>query len=116
MNRRTEKPWGYEELISESPDRRVKLLFINEEHNLSLQLHTKKHETMFLVEGMVHLVIINSRINMRFCDSYVVRPLVVHRLEALRDSIILEISTGAGDEDIIRIEDDYGRVQKGEGV
>ena len=94
---RVEKPWGYE-LHWAKTDRYVgKVLHIKAGHALSLQYHNKKDETIYVQSG-----------KMRPGDSVHDTPLTVHRMTALEDCDLLEVSTPELD-DVVRLEDRYGR-------
>jgi mannose-6-phosphate isomerase len=110
--RRVEKPWGYE-LIWAHTERYVgKLLHINQGHKLSLQYHRQKDETIHLQNGRVLLVVDEGtglmEIELKPGQSYHVRPLTKHRMVALTDCDVLEVSTPELD-DVVRLEDAYGR-------
>ena len=112
--KRVEKPWGYE-LWWARTDRYVgKLLHVKAGTQLSLQYHVKKDETIHLWSGELVLVLgaeggkelIDHP--MRPGDSYHVRPGTVHRMRAVTDCDVLEVSTPEV-EDVVRLEDDFGR-------
>lgn len=110
-----DKPWGYEEVLSRSPEYVVKRIVVNPNHRLSLQYHKKKSETMFLVKGKAKLYRGSGRDygtleTMSKHIPYHIQPLMIHRLECDGDErcIIIEISTPELD-DVVRVEDDYNR-------
>jgi mannose-6-phosphate isomerase-like protein (cupin superfamily) len=110
--RRVEKPWGYE-LIWAHTDRYVgKLLHINQGHKLSLQYHQKKDETIHLHSGRLVLVVDEGagliERELKPGESYHVKPFTKHRMVALADCDVLEVSTPELD-DVVRLEDAYGR-------
>lgn len=109
---RIDKPWGYE-LIWARTDRYVgKILHVNRGESLSLQYHEKKEETLFLTRGLVRLTLRfedeQRVVEMREGDSFHIPPRLIHRIEALEDSDIAEVSTTELD-DVVRLEDRYGR-------
>ena len=111
--RRVEKPWGYE-LIFAHTDRYVgKILHVNAGQALSLQYHEKKDETLYLADGEVELVVeeggeLISTI-LRGGDSYRIVPPTQHRMVAgAHGCDIIEVSTPEL-EDVVRLEDRYGR-------
>ena len=109
---RVEKPWGYE-LIWARTDRYVgKILHVRGGHILSLQYHNLKDETMHVLTGEL-------RLRTGLGDAMVTRPFkagetvhippkLVHQIEAIVDSDVLEASTPEVD-DLVRLEDRYGR-------
>ncbi len=113
MHRRTEKPWGYEELITLNDRYCFKLLFVKAGHRTSLQYHRVKHETMYLLSGEGTLEVhgedgsVQSR-HMGRGDTCELEPGTVHRISAQEDATYLEASTPETG-DVVRLEDDYGR-------
>jgi len=109
---RVEKPWGYE-LIWAVTDRYVgKLLHVRVGHGLSCQYHRRKDETMHVLRGEIRLRSgteseLTERI-LRAGESIHIPPGMVHEVEALTDSDILEASTPELD-DLVRLRDRYGR-------
>lgn len=110
--KRVEKPWGYE-LIWAHTDKYVgKVLHVNEGHKLSLQYHNVKDETVHVWSGRMLLVVDEGNgyveREMKPGDSYHIKPGTRHRMVALTDCDILEVSTPELD-DVVRLEDNYGR-------
>lgn len=110
--RRVEKPWGYE-LIWAHTERYVgKLLHVKAGHALSLQYHNVKDETIHLQGGTLKLVVDEGsgyiEREMKVGESYHIKPLTKHRMVAMTDCDILEVSTPELD-DVVRLEDRYGR-------
>jgi quercetin dioxygenase-like cupin family protein len=112
--RRVEKPWGHEEIFGRVEGSFCgKTLHVKAGFALSLQYHERKDETIALQQGRVVLEVGRSadaldRIELAAGDSVHVAPGTVHRLIALEDSVVLEVSTDELD-DVVRIEDRYGR-------
>ena len=113
--KRVEKPWGYE-LIYAATDRYCgKIIFINAGEELSLQFHKKKDETMYVQSGRVEFEIgdpgkpVDSEV-IAPGRAFHIAPGTVHRIRALEDTVIVEVSTPEL-EDIVRLEDKYGRVE-----
>jgi mannose-6-phosphate isomerase len=113
--KRVEKPWGYE-LVYASTDRYLgKILFIRAGEQLSLQFHKEKDETIYVQSGRVEFEIGEPG---KPVDNEVVapgrafrlEPGTVHRMRALEDAILLEVSTPEA-EDVVRLEDRYGRAE-----
>ena len=109
---RVEKPWGYE-LWWARTDRYVgKLIHINKGHALSLQYHNRKDETIFVWAGKILFERQEGEAlvarEMLPGEAVHVTPPTVHRMTALEDSDIFEVSTPETDDDV-RLEDRYGR-------
>ena len=109
---RVEKPWCYE-LHWAKTDRYVgKLIHVNKGHALSLQYHNIKDETIFLWSGKLLFEIdVNGKLTGREMlpgESVHVTPKTIHRMTAIEDSDIFEVSTPELT-DVVRLEDRYGR-------
>ena len=113
-NFRVEKPWGFYETIMETGTSKVKLLSVLPGHKLSLQKHKHRSETWHVIRGEAKVTKGNERFSMLTGDSVIINKNEVHRLEnSSNESLeIVEIQTGTyfGEDDIVRIEDSYGRV------
>ncbi|MBD0329611.1 MAG: cupin domain-containing protein [Thermoleophilia bacterium] len=112
--RHVDKPWG-SELIWAVTERYVgKILFVKAGHSLSLQFHREKDESWYMLDGRAELEMGGA--GERVTKSEVVgsgaafrlRPGTVHRIRALEDTRVLEVSTPEL-EDVVRLEDAYGR-------
>ena len=121
--RRVEKPWGYE-LIWADTERYVgKLLFVRAGQALSLQYHERKDEAWLVQSGRASLELgtFGDKSSMHTVsmhtveigpgDAFRYRPRMVHRITAIEDTTILEVSTPDLD-DVVRLEDRYGRPER----
>ena len=111
--RRVAKPWGEEIIFAETERYAGKILKVAEGECLSLQLHRRKDETLYVHSGRVRLWIEEDGILREKTlvpgDSCHIVPGTRHRMEALEDCEIFEVSTPEL-EDVVRFEDRYGRV------
>jgi mannose-6-phosphate isomerase len=111
--RRVDKPWGFE-LIWAHTDRYVgKVLVIETGKRLSLQLHRRKDESIFVVSGRLRLELEGDDGAMHVHELAPREHRRIptgrrHRFEAIERVELLEVSTPELD-DVVRIEDDYGR-------
>jgi quercetin dioxygenase-like cupin family protein len=116
LPRRTEKPWGYELLYAETARYVGKIIFVKKGHRLSLQYHRLKDESMYILSGKAR---IDSGADEANLGSNVLEeggvihlaPETRHRVEALEDTTLLEVSTPEL-QDVVRLQDDYGRAEK----
>ncbi len=111
--RRVEKPWGWELVWAEAEQYVGKLLFVRAGHSLSLQYHEVKDESWLVQEGRATLELgeVGGELTAREIvtgDAFRYPPGTVHRVTALEDTLILEVSTPHLD-DVVRLEDAYGR-------
>lgn len=102
------KPWGREIWYAHEERYAGKVLEVTRGHALSLQKHERKQETMYLQSGRLLYHFNGAEFQMEPGECITVRPGDVHRIEALEDAVILEVSTPELD-DVIRLEDRYGR-------
>ena len=111
--RRVEKPWGWELIWALSEHYCGKLLFVGAGQALSLQYHEVKDESWYVQEGRAELELAaaGGDRDVREIvpgDCFHFPPGTLHRLRALEDTLIVEVSTPHLD-DVVRLEDDYGR-------
>lgn len=114
--RRVDKPWGHELIWAENTRYAGKLLHITRGGQLSFQYHRRKEETIYLLSGALELEVARAdepREVLRLApgDSFHIPPGLRHRMTALEDCVVLEVSTPELD-DVVRLEDRYGRVTK----
>lgn len=108
------KPWGSETLIEVNERYTVKKLFMKKGYKCSLQYHEKKHETIYVLDGVMCLWVGDTEAEIEYKtlnvgDTYVIEPGVIHRMESVEDCYYLESSTSELD-DVVRLRDEYGRV------
>jgi len=111
---KVEKPWGHELIWAKTADYVGKILFIRKGHKLSLQYHNKKEETILVHSGsMIFTVDEGGRLVEKRLgpgDTHHIPPRMRHRMEAVEDCTVFEVSTPQLD-DVVRLEDSYGRVR-----
>jgi mannose-6-phosphate isomerase-like protein (cupin superfamily) len=110
--RRVEKPWGYELIWAETSRYVGKVLHIAKGQRLSRQYHNQKEETFLIQSGEMDLEIGQGdgirTIHMKPTDTYHCLPKTIHRMIAVTDVDVVEVSTPELD-DVVRLEDAYGR-------
>ena len=110
---RTVRPWGWFETISEQPGNKIKRIGVLPGQQLSLQKHQRRAEHWVVVQGTA-LVTVGERV-LELCTGQHVDIAVgeVHRLANRTDALveIVEVQFGdyLGEDDIVRLQDDYGR-------
>ena len=107
------KPWGREEWIELNDKYCYKRIYINEGHRTSYQYHNYKFETNYLIEGEAEILLENDKgvievLRLTANQHFTVQPGRKHRVTALTDIILQEVSTPEVD-DVIRLDDDAGR-------
>ena len=110
---KVERPWGHYEILMETETSKVKSIRVLPGHKLSLQKHRHRSETWYVVKGIAKVTKGGERFTMHNGDSIVINKNETHRLEnASNENLeIIEIQTGTyfGEDDIVRIQDVYGR-------
>lgn len=115
---KVEKPWGHELVWAKTDRYAGKMLFVKAGQSLSLQFHKVKDEAWYVLSGRGELEL--GAPGERMLNREVVgpgaafhfQPGTVHRLTAVEDTTILEVSTPQLD-DVVRLEDRYGRTESG---
>lgn len=107
------KPWGHEEIFAETDRYAGKLLAVKAGESLSLQYHENKEETLRVLEGQVVFATGNDAallesVELGPGDVFHIPPGLIHRMEALTDCTLIEVSTADLD-DVVRLSDRYGR-------
>jgi mannose-6-phosphate isomerase len=108
-----EKPWGKEEVIEINDRYMMKKLTMWADHRCSLQYHNIKRETIYVLSGKLRIYSgpTQEQLSSRVYgpdETITLVPGVVHRMEAVEDSVCLEASTPEMD-DVVRLVDDYKR-------
>jgi mannose-6-phosphate isomerase-like protein (cupin superfamily) len=118
------KPWGREIWLELNDGYCYKRIYISKGHQTSLQYHERKKETNYIIDGDAEVwiqdpngetrLVLNgveyrfSLTNMGKGNFFTIVPLTIHRIKALTDLVLQEVSTPEVD-DIIRLQDDTGR-------
>ena len=116
MNQNTEtdhRPWGFYTVLADEPDYKVKQIVVYPGQRLSLQKHQKRAEHWYVVSGEGIVTLDGQRLNKKGGESVNIPSGSAHRIEnpGTVDLSFIEIQTGDyfGEDDIERLEDDYGR-------
>jgi mannose-6-phosphate isomerase len=114
---KVDKPWGYEIIWALTDDYCGKILFVKAGESISLQFHRKKDESWFIQSGRARLDMAHPGEKLPQSEvvgsgtAFRIRPGTVHRVTAVEDTTIVEVSTPYL-EDIVRLDDQYGRSGK----
>jgi mannose-6-phosphate isomerase-like protein (cupin superfamily) len=110
--KRVPKPWGYELIFAKNERYAGKILHVNRGEALSLQYHEVKEETLYVLRGELELTIEwdgdRRVIALRAGEAFHVPPMLIHRMMAIEDTDVAEVSSPELD-DVVRLEDRYGR-------
>lgn len=109
------RPWGIYESVLKGKDYHVKQLTVNPGAKISLQLHQYRSETWVVVAGKAKATVGNQEMELNVNQSVHIQMGEQHRVENIGTVplIIVETQIGEylGEEDIVRLQDDYGRVE-----
>jgi len=116
--RRIPKPWGEEILFAHTGRYAGKVLRVRKGESLSLQYHERKDEALYLFSGRIQVTLGapgdaqgQDPVEHQHLDpgeALHLPPGTRHRIEAIEDAILFEVSTPELD-DVVRLEDRYGR-------
>tara|TARA_R110001592_G_scaffold321753_2_gene600356 strand:+ start:293 stop:637 length:345 start_codon:yes stop_codon:yes gene_type:complete len=114
MNKIESRPWGMYEVLLNSPECKVKRITIIPGKKLSYQYHTKRREQWTVVRGNLTIVLDDEKIFREPGGSVKIPLGSKHRAWNETDEIVqfIEVQTGTyfGEDDIVRLEDDYNRI------
>jgi mannose-6-phosphate isomerase len=113
---KVEKPWGHELIWAETDEYAGKLLFVKAGESLSLQFHSEKDESWLVHSGRARIEMAAPGEKVPEAEvvgpgaAFRIKPGTVHRVTALEDTTIFEVSTPQL-QDVVRLEDRYGRAE-----
>jgi mannose-1-phosphate guanylyltransferase/mannose-6-phosphate isomerase len=111
---RTHRPWGWFETVSEAAGHKIKRLGVLPGQQLSLQKHNQRSEHWVVVQGTAHVTLGECVLNLHQGEHCDIALGQVHRIANLTQGPveIIEVQFGSylGEDDIVRLEDDYGRI------
>ena len=108
-----EKPWGRETWVAHTDKYALKIIEVNQGTRSSLQFHVRKHEHIYVDSGRLEVEWENETGEMEMLtlgpgDVVENKPGRKHRVKAIKDTRLIEVSTPELD-DVVRVEDDFGR-------
>lgn len=109
------RPWGSFTILEDTEDCKVKRLIVKPGQVLSLQKHYKRSEHWTVVQGTAKVRLGDDEFLLEANNSTYIPVNTLHRLEnpGEKDVHLIEVQTGSyfGEDDIVRYEDIYGRVE-----
>ena len=109
-----ERPWGNYHIIAKNTGYQIKEIKVSKGSKLSLQKHKSRSEFWQIVRGQSKIIIEKKDYHLKEGEHIYIPKNTIHRIENTgnQDLIFIEIQLGENlkEEDIIRLEDDYGRV------
>ena len=108
------RPWGYFRVLADEPDHKVKRIVVFPKQRLSLQRHFRRREHWYIVQGKAIVTIEKDQVHLERGQSVDIPQGAWHRIMNTGDEnvVVIEVQGGDyfGEDDIERLEDDYGRV------
>ena len=109
------RPWGFYTVLADEEDHKVKKIVVYPGKRLSLQRHQKRMEHWYIVEGEGIITLDHQQLSKKAGEAIDIPMRVIHRIENQSSSNLtfIEIQTGHyfGEDDIERLEDDFGRIE-----
>jgi|TARA_R100000084_G_scaffold98042_1_gene52108 mannose-6-phosphate isomerase len=107
------RPWGCYEILHEEKNCKVKRITVKPGERLSYQYHHKRSEVWTIISGIATITLNDKLSSLWYGESITIPHETKHRVEnkEREDLVFIEVQTGTyfGEDDIIRIEDDYNR-------
>ena len=108
------RPWGYFCVLADEPDHKVKRIVVFPKQRLSLQRHRRRSEHWYIVQGSAIVTIDKDQIRLERAQAVDIPQGAWHRImnNGEENVVVIEVQSGDyfGEDDIERLEDDYGRV------
>jgi mannose-6-phosphate isomerase len=109
----SQRPWGRYEILQESSIHKTKCIYVQPGKRLSYQRHQKRAEHWFIIQGDAEVTLEGEISKLSSGDSISIGVGQLHRISNIgkTEVIFIEVQTGTyfGEDDIERIEDDFGR-------
>jgi mannose-6-phosphate isomerase len=108
------RPWGEYEVLLDRPYTKVKEITVKPKSKLSLQYHNHRAERWIITQGEGTVTINNTKLRVYPGDVVSIPLKALHRIHNTEDKILTFIEVQIGESfdenDIVRVEDEYGRV------
>jgi mannose-6-phosphate isomerase-like protein (cupin superfamily) len=114
----SERPWGnYTVLSDDAPDHKVKRIVVHPGKRLSYQRHSRRAEHWFIVAGTAQVTLDGAEFQLAAGEAIDIPIEGAHRIanQGESDLVFIEVQHGTyfGEDDIVRLEDDFGRADEG---
>ncbi len=114
LHRTVHRPWGTYTVLEEGARFKIKRIVVKPGGSLSLQMHHHRSEHWIVVSGMARVVNGEKEIFVATNESTYIPAGYQHRLQnpGIVDLVMIEVQSGEylGEDDIVRLQDNYGRV------
>ena len=110
----SERPWGRYSIIEDNNNYKIKRIEVNPKSRLSYQYHMQRSESWTIIKGQGIVTLDGVEHKISAGESIKINKEAKHRIQNPSDTILvfIEVQTGTyfGEDDIVRIEDDYNRI------
>jgi mannose-6-phosphate isomerase-like protein (cupin superfamily) len=106
-----QKPWGYEYLVFENSQVALWALFIRKNHQTSMHCHPNKTTALIVLDGECEVNFLSNTNRFKALDKIMIRKGLFHSTKSISEngSIIFEIENPNNKQDLVRLDDNYGR-------
>ena len=113
-NNIVKKPWGYEYLAYENENVGLWFLHIMKDQSTSMHCHPKKTTGLVLLDGEAEISFLADKKRLKSLDKVMIRRGLFHSTKAISEqgALVLEIETPVDKQDLVRLNDQYGRESK----
>jgi len=109
------RPWGYYRVLADEDDHKVKRIIVFPGKRLSLQRHRRRAEHWYVIRGEAVVTLDDREVRLQAGEAVDIPRGAAHRVmnPGSTEMAFIEVQTGDyfGEDDIERIEDDYGRIE-----
>ncbi|MCP4752169.1 MAG: cupin domain-containing protein [Proteobacteria bacterium] len=114
LNTEYHRPWGYYIILADEDEHKVKRIVVKPGKRLSLQLHHKRSEHWYMLHGKAVVTLGDRQVQVNTGEAVDIPKETAHRVQnpGSEEITFIEIQTGEyfGEDDIERLEDDFGRI------
>ena len=111
-----DRPWGKYYVLVDEPHYKLKKIEVNPCQRLSYQFHHHRKEYWTIVEGEAVVTLDGEEITLKYGESIHIPLGAKHRIENRTSELVIfiEVQTGTyfGEDDIVRLQDDYSRTEE----
>lgn len=108
-----DRPWGKYFVLADEPNYKLKRIIVEPGQRLSYQYHHHRQEFWTIVEGKATVILDGEDIHLEYGQSIFIPQGSKHRImnSGTTPLVFIEVQTGTyfGEDDIIRLDDDYQR-------
>jgi mannose-6-phosphate isomerase-like protein (cupin superfamily) len=108
------KPWGYEYLVYENDSMAMWCLHLNKDQQTSMHCHPDKKTGLIAITGEIIVSFLKDSMSLKSLSKLMIRPGLFHSSKAISDNgaILFEFENPVNKENLVRLEDSYGRKEK----